>query len=191
MEIQAKRVYYGGKYMRSKLERDWARFFDKIEIPYEYEKEFFTSWLTDFSIRQLNGKYIHCEVKPFDFTLFEKNFRGKEAMNFSFKQCGYGKALKYATLSNPVCLLGTSPFFSRASGVLSFGYYYGPLWPGHSQEMEFDTLAIKKDPDSGKYGLSLCLGDWDDLVSKDVERKGFLYKQTETELMILNSFPYA
>lgn len=60
MEIEAKPTQYAGVMFRSKLEATWARFFDVIELAWEYEPTKLQGWIPDFL---LDGKW-YAEVKP-------------------------------------------------------------------------------------------------------------------------------
>lgn len=60
MEIEAKPTEYAGVLFRSKLEATWARFFDMIELKWEYEPTQIAGWIPDFLI---DGWWL-AEVKP-------------------------------------------------------------------------------------------------------------------------------
>lgn len=60
MEIEAKPTEYAGVLFRSKLEATWARFFDMIELKWEYEPVHIPGWIPDFLI---DGWWL-AEVKP-------------------------------------------------------------------------------------------------------------------------------
>lgn len=62
MEIEAKPTEYAGVLFRSKLEATWARFFDVIEVPWQYEPTRLSGWVPDFL---LDGWWL-AEVKPVD-----------------------------------------------------------------------------------------------------------------------------
>lgn len=74
MTIKAIETYYNGYRFRSKLEAQWAVFFDAIGIEYEYEPEGFefedgTKYLPDFKIRVRHRSWteewepVYVEVK--------------------------------------------------------------------------------------------------------------------------------
>jgi hypothetical protein len=56
--MDAKRVFYGGKMMRSKLETQWAALFDELGFRWEYEKSHFPGWVPDFDIRTNTGGWV-------------------------------------------------------------------------------------------------------------------------------------
>lgn len=58
--VKATATVYGGVKFRSFLEARWARLFDLIEIPWEYEPVHMDGWLPDF---RLWGRFL-VEVKP-------------------------------------------------------------------------------------------------------------------------------
>lgn len=60
MEIEAKPTEYAGVLFRSKLEATWARFFDVIQLDWEYEPCELSGWIPDFL---LDGWWL-AEVKP-------------------------------------------------------------------------------------------------------------------------------
>lgn len=60
MEIEAIRTEYNGVMFRSKLEAHWARFFDAVNIEWEYEPTALPGWIPDFLIA---GHWL-AEVKP-------------------------------------------------------------------------------------------------------------------------------
>lgn len=60
MEIEAKPTEYAGVLFRSKLEATWARFFDVIQLDWEYEPCQIAGWIPDFL---LDGWWL-AEVKP-------------------------------------------------------------------------------------------------------------------------------
>lgn len=64
MEIEAKPTEYAGVLFRSKLEATWARFFDTLEIAWEYEPTRLDGWIPDFLI----GEWWLAEVKPVPVT---------------------------------------------------------------------------------------------------------------------------
>lgn len=61
--IKAKPTTYKGIKFRSKLEAQWAAFFDLVNIKWLYEPEKFNQWEPDFLI--YGQKPIYVEVKPF------------------------------------------------------------------------------------------------------------------------------
>ena len=57
---------YAGTEFRSQLEARWAHYFDKHQLPWEYEPDIGASWLPDFRLH-IDGAAYYAEVKPVDF----------------------------------------------------------------------------------------------------------------------------
>lgn len=56
---------YSGVTFRSKLESEWAKWFDSIGMSWQYEPTKFTRYTPDFGI---NGMTVYVEVKPMNVT---------------------------------------------------------------------------------------------------------------------------
>jgi hypothetical protein len=124
-------IYSGSVQMRSKLETQWAAFFDALEIPWEYEKYNFIvhgmGYLPDF---YFPGMDLFVEIKPYypDGTECEK------VIAFS--------------VQHPIWLITGAPSVRRLNGVMDFGY---EVYPYHNEELskrhifvlEGDVLGLK------------------------------------------------
>ena len=183
--------------MRSKLEVSWAMLFDKLGFKWEYEPVMLPGWIPDFGLKRNDGSMIYCEVKPFDFVKFEDaNLWEHENKMDYLSSVGYKKAIKNASLKNPVILLGQNPFYTKNEAhQLCLGFYFGnPFSPSEDVVLGpmFDLLAIKRDYNTPKWGISCCWGNWCDLLNYGDARQVFLYRGCEEEsIFIKHCFPFA
>lgn len=82
--IKVKPTKYKGIKFRSKIEAQWAAFFDLTGIVWEYEPERFEKWEPDFLIKGI--KPIYVEIKPFvnKETIKKYEYKCSEAIKSGF-----------------------------------------------------------------------------------------------------------
>lgn len=193
-KIEAIPTEYNGIKMRSKLEANWALFFDAIGIEWEYEKHRLPGWLVDFSIKMQTGEWLYCEVKPADLetTQRRQEYLRHEKREALLSEFGYEKAMKRADKNVSVAMLGLHPFYTaRDAKQLCIGLFYGNPFNGEVDPIAplFDSLALKYD--NGNFGLSMCWGVWDDLVNPNVAAQDFIYRGDKIEKLVKTYFPFS
>ena len=63
--ITAHPTTYNGVNFRSRLEAQWAAYFDLLKISWDYEPVDLKGWTPDFSLKILGYDNVFVEVKPF------------------------------------------------------------------------------------------------------------------------------
>lgn len=109
VQIAAKETVYNGYRFRSKLEAKWAVFFDKLNVPYQYEPEAFRCsdgsqytpdfYLPESFLRSHTRKGLYLEIKPLGFS-----------RHFSSENQAYARRISTALQTSNLCLFTGEPY---------------------------------------------------------------------------------
>jgi hypothetical protein len=138
-------THYNGINFRSRLEAKWARFFDLLGWPYEYEPIDLSGYIPDFVLKF--DTPIAVEIKP-AFTRSEL----KESASKAHAACEAAKmpllCLGAALLEDATCMtvgLGLIDTFDRSDDFMGYGI----------EDVEFSWCTHYK-----SYALYTPIGEW-------------------------------
>lgn len=175
--IEAKPTYYKGIHFRSKLEAQWAAFFDLSGIKYEYEPENFGAWQPDFLIHGV--KPIYVEVKPFINDDIIKEYRLKcdqiiksgDVSKTTVNDSLLGEYVYYEVESNYKVILISNPR-GHEKDELNEGYMeipFGVLYEFYGHCVGHSSLYWKDN-----FDFASQLNFWDGLIGTSENRKYFM-----------------
>lgn len=152
--IPAKPTLYNGIKFRSKLEAQWAAFFDIIEWDYLYEPYEINGQLPDFIIKCNSTHYptktLIVEIKPFVFA--DEGYKIKILES-------------YKEIKAHILILCDSPFLQK-NRIASIGYGSQFVGDSHENLYEIDWKCI--DDIGSEYMY------YDSMIKDEIDRKSFI-----------------
>lgn len=173
-DIKSKPTRYNGRNYRSRLEAQWAAFFDLTGWEFQYEPSEINGYNPDFIIKckskMYPTKYIIVEVKPSVF------------IDEEYKESVYDK---YCKTNAHILILSDMPFYKSDDYddlvTLGFGsqFFEEPYKRSSWLEMHMKSL--------NDFGSNEVM--WDGMISGKIDRKEFLrFEQRENMPTIISLY---